>query len=64
MNNFYINHVKEYFYFCSRINSKRIEPITILYNNYQMTLQPNLPPGLWHDLIIYEPHFNSRMDSG
>ncbi len=23
-----------------------------------MTLQPNLPPRLWHDLINYEPHSN------
>ncbi len=64
MNNFYTNHAKKYFYFCSKINSKRIKPITILFNNYLMTLQPNLPLGLWHDLIIYEPHFSYRMDSG
>ncbi len=61
MNNFYTNHAKEYFYFCNRINSKRIEPITVLFNNYQMTLQPNLLLGLWHDLIIYEFHVSSRI---
>jgi hypothetical protein len=25
-----------------------------------MTLQPNLFLGLWHELIIYEPHSNSK----
>jgi hypothetical protein len=29
-----------------------------------MTLQLNLHLGLWHDLVIYEPHYSSRMDSG
>jgi hypothetical protein len=46
------------------MNSKRTKPITIVFNNYLMTLQPNLPLGLWHDLIIYEPHSSSKMDSG
>jgi len=27
-----------------------------------MILQPNLPLRLWHDLIIYEFHPNSKMD--
>jgi hypothetical protein len=29
-----------------------------------MTLQPNLHLGLWHNLIIYEPHCSSKMDNG
>jgi uncharacterized membrane protein YcfT len=29
-----------------------------------MTLQLNLHPGLWHDLIIYELHSNFKMDNG
>jgi hypothetical protein len=29
-----------------------------------MTIQLNLPLGLWHDLIIYETQSNFRMDSG
>jgi len=60
----YTHQAKEYFQLCNKINSKIIEPITILFSNYLMTLQPNLPSRLWHDVIIYEPHFNSKMDSG
>jgi hypothetical protein len=29
-----------------------------------MTLQPNLPSWLWHNLIIYELHSSFRMGSG
>jgi len=60
----YTHHAEEYFYFYSNMHSKRIEPITILFDNYLMTLQLNLPPRLWHDLIIYEPHSSFKMDSG
>jgi hypothetical protein len=64
LNNALTHNVEEYFHFCSKINSKIPKPITILFNNYVMTLQPNLPLGLWHDLIIYGPHSNSKMDNG
>jgi hypothetical protein len=60
----YTHHVEEYFYFYNRMHFKTIEPMTNIFNNYLITLQPNLPPRLWHDLIIYELHFNSKMDSG
>jgi hypothetical protein len=60
----YTHHVEEYFHFCSKINSKITKPTTVLLNNYLMALQPNLPLGLWHDLIIYEPRPSSKMDSG
>jgi hypothetical protein len=60
----YTHHAKEYFHLCSRINCKKKKPITILFNNYLMTLPLNLPLGLWHDLIIYESHSDLKMDSG
>ncbi len=60
----YTHHDEEFFYFYNIIYSRIIEPIIVLFNNYLMTLQPNLPPRLWHDLIVYEPHSNFRMDNG
>jgi len=46
------------------MHSKIIEPLTILFNNYLMTLQPNLHLGLWNNLIIYELHYSSKIDNG
>ncbi len=43
---------------------KTTKHVTILFNNCLMTLQPTLTPRLQHDLIIYEPHSTSKMDSG
>jgi hypothetical protein len=42
----------------------KIKPIIVIFNKYLMTWQPTLPPRFWHELLIYELHFNSEMDSG
>jgi hypothetical protein len=60
----YKHHAKEILFFCNKMHSKKIETIIVLFNNYLLTLQLNLPLGLWHDLVIYEPHSSFRMDSG
>jgi hypothetical protein len=60
----YTHHVEELFYLCNKMHFKITKPITILFNNCLLTLKPSSFPRLWHELIIYEPHSSSKMDSG
>ncbi len=46
------------------MHSQIIEPIIVIFNNYLMTLQPNVHLGFWHNLILYEPYSSSKMDNG
>jgi hypothetical protein len=52
--------LKNIFFLQQNAFKKKTKPIIVIFNNYLMTLQPNLFPRIWHELIIYEPHSSSK----